>query len=215
MTYVVGFVSQKGGVGKSTLARLLAREVAVGNMSVKIADMDLKQATSCSWTRRRLENGIDPSIRAETFSNVKLAMREAEGFDVFIFDGAPHANIQTQEIAQVSDLIVIPTGQGLDDLEPAVLLAHDLYKSGVSINKITFALIKVTDSDAEINGAREYLSHTPYRVLDGEIPMKTGFSKALDEGKSPTETPFKSLQDKADKLAQSIIDQVATIREVA
>ena len=29
MTYIVGMVSQKGGVGKSTLARLMAREFGV------------------------------------------------------------------------------------------------------------------------------------------------------------------------------------------
>jgi chromosome partitioning protein len=30
MTYIVGMVSQKGGVGKSTLARMVAREFVAG-----------------------------------------------------------------------------------------------------------------------------------------------------------------------------------------
>ena len=74
MTYKIGFVSQKGGCGKSTLARLLAREVAVNNMSIKIADMDLKQSTSSRWVGRRAENGIEPTIRSETFADVKTAL---------------------------------------------------------------------------------------------------------------------------------------------
>ncbi|MHC5747164.1 MAG: hypothetical protein ACYTXT_35825 [Nostoc sp.] len=41
MTVLVGVISQKrGGVGKSTLARLIAREYAAG-WDVKIADLDV------------------------------------------------------------------------------------------------------------------------------------------------------------------------------
>lgn len=206
MTYIIGFISQKGGVGKSTLARLLAREVAHGGLNTKIADLDVQQATASNWARRRAENKIEPTIRAETFKEVKTALNEAEQFDVLIFDGAPHASKQTREVAEAADLVVIPTGQGIDDLEPAVLLAHDLMKDGVPLSKISFALMRVTDSDAEVKAAREYLSATPYKVLEGEVPFKTGFSKALDSGRSITETPFRSLHKKADSLAQAIID---------
>jgi chromosome partitioning protein len=40
MSHIIGFISQKGGVGKSTLARLVAREYASGGWNVKIADLD-------------------------------------------------------------------------------------------------------------------------------------------------------------------------------
>lgn len=43
MASVVAFVSQKGGVGKSTLARALAREAAAGGLRVKVADLDTQQ----------------------------------------------------------------------------------------------------------------------------------------------------------------------------
>ena len=39
-------VSQKGGVGKSTLCHLIAREAAVAGKQVKILDFDTKQMTS-------------------------------------------------------------------------------------------------------------------------------------------------------------------------
>jgi AAA domain len=38
MSTIIAFVSQKGGVGKSTLARALAREAAVAGLKTKIAD---------------------------------------------------------------------------------------------------------------------------------------------------------------------------------
>jgi MinD-like ATPase involved in chromosome partitioning or flagellar assembly len=37
---LIGVVSQKGGVGKSTLCHLIAREYAAGSWNVKIADLD-------------------------------------------------------------------------------------------------------------------------------------------------------------------------------
>ncbi|MGI2299158.1 hypothetical protein [Candidatus Cardinium hertigii] len=40
MAVLIGIVSQKGGVGKSMLSRLLATEYARVNWSVLIADMD-------------------------------------------------------------------------------------------------------------------------------------------------------------------------------
>ena len=43
---VVAFVSQKGGVGKSTLSRGLAREAAKNGLRVKIADLDIQQGLS-------------------------------------------------------------------------------------------------------------------------------------------------------------------------
>jgi len=41
MALVIAVVSQKGGVGKSTCARLIAREYAQAGWNVKIADLDL------------------------------------------------------------------------------------------------------------------------------------------------------------------------------
>jgi hypothetical protein len=38
MGMIVAFVSQKGGVGKSTLARALAQESTAGGLSAKVAD---------------------------------------------------------------------------------------------------------------------------------------------------------------------------------
>jgi cellulose biosynthesis protein BcsQ len=45
MATIIALVSQKGGVGKSTLARALAREAAVSGLKVKLADLDTQQGT--------------------------------------------------------------------------------------------------------------------------------------------------------------------------
>ena len=52
MPIIVSFISQKGGVGKSTLARALAAVAAYG-MRVRLADLDAQQATVIEWERTR------------------------------------------------------------------------------------------------------------------------------------------------------------------
>lgn len=213
MTYIVGMISQKGGVGKSTLARMMAREFGAGGLRTKIADLDTQQQTCTNWAGRRAENKIEPEIQVQSFANLKTALAEATRFDALILDGKPNASDQTFEIAQAADLLVIPTGQTVDDLHPGVVLAHALRKKGIATEKIAFAMFKTTGSERENAAARQYLNDAGYMVLDGEVGVSTAYGSASDIGKAITETSFRSLNDRAAKLAQSVIDKMAELQE--
>ncbi len=213
MTYIVGIVSQKGGVGKSTLARMMAREFTVGELRTKIADLDTQQQTCTNWAGRRAENRISPEIQVQSFASVSSALGEAPHFDALVLDGKPNASGQTVEIARASDLVVIPTGQTVDDLHPGVLLAHSLQRKGVSRDRITFAMFRTTGSRCENEAARQYLAEAGYSVFDGEIPVSTAYGMASDGGRAITETSFRSLNDRATHLAQGVIDRIAEIQE--
>ena len=213
MGYIIGMISQKGGVGKSTLARMMAREFAEGGMSVKIADLDTQQQTCTHWAGRRAENGVTPEIQVQGFASVRSAIEDAVRFDAYILDGKPNASEQTFEVAKVCDLVVIPTGQTVDDLHPGVVLAHTLVKKGLPLHRIAFAMFKTTGSERENNAARQYLKQAGYLVLDGEVPVSTGYGSASDMGKAITETSFKTLNGKAATLAQSVIDMIADMSE--
>ena len=67
MLVIVGFVSQKGGVGKSTLSRALATTVSASKGNVKIADLDPQQHTVTRWKKRREENAAGPTIVVESY----------------------------------------------------------------------------------------------------------------------------------------------------
>ena len=209
MAFVASMVSQKGGVGKSTLARLLAREFAALEWNVKIGDLDISQGTSFQWRGRRLQSKIEPDVPVEQFGSVDKALALASQYDMLIFDGAPHSTSATRSIALASDLTVIPTGLALDDLQPAVILAHDLVKQGVPRGKIVFALCRVGDSATEIEEARDYLQKAGYEVLPGTLPEKVAYRRASDEGKALTETRYESLNHRAEELAQGMVDRIS------
>lgn len=210
MTVILGIVSQKGGVGKSTIARLMAREYASAGWNVKIADMDTSQATSYHWQSRRLNNQVEPIIAVEQFPNTDHALKVMANYDLVIFDGAPHATSTTLKIAQNSDLVILPTGLSLDDLEPTVRLAHEL-KRHIDKDKIAIALCRIGESESEVKEAKDYITATGYFLLAGAIPEKVAYRRASDIGRAATETSYKSLNQKADELAQAIVDRVSQL----
>lgn len=211
MSVKIAVASQKGGVGKSSCARLIAREFAEAGWKVKIADMDIQQGTSFHWCKERAANQIVPEIRTETFANIKQALKDAENFDLFIMDGAPAASAATREMAKAADIVLLPTGLSNDDLRPQVLLAHELVKAGMDAQKLFFILWRVGDSDAEIQDAREYIGKAGYLVLDGEVPDRTLYRRASDRGKAFTETTSATLNKRADIVVQSVVSAIEKI----
>ena len=206
MGAIIGFISQKGGVGKSTLARGIGREAAAGGLSVKIADLDVQQGTSVNWYRRRLEAGIEPLFSVESFKTAAQALKLSSQFDYLIIDGPARASAATLEIARAATLIVQPTGSSVDDLEPAVLTFHELVRDGISRDILVFALSRV-GTDAEEAEARAYVKQAGYTVLDGSIQERPAYRQASNVGLSITETRYPQLNKRADALIQAIVDR--------
>jgi chromosome partitioning protein len=207
MKKIIAFISQKGGVGKSTLARAVACEACKSGLSVKLADLDTQQGTSTEWHRQRLDNGHEPIGSVEVFSKVTQAIQTTDNYDLLIIDGAPRASSGTLEAAQQADLSVLPCCASRDDLVPGLKLAYELEQKGVPRNKISLALVRVS-TEAEIADAREYIGQSGFAVLDGCLYEKPAYRQAQNEGLAVTETRYSSLNQKADKLLESILQHL-------
>src|SRR5688572_573671 len=165
MTIHIGIVSQKGGVGKSTLCRLIACEYAKAGWSVKIADLDVAQGTCYDWQSRRMSNKVTPDVPVERFSSINQALKFSHVYDLMVFDGKPYATSQTLEIATTANLLILPTGLALDDLRPSVLLAGQLVAKGISPEKLTFAFCRIGESESELHEAMRYIQEAGYSIL--------------------------------------------------
>lgn len=217
MGYIISVLGQKGGTGKSTVARLLAtefaRQVSDGEgWSVKIADLDLSQKTSVEWAARRMQNGVVPEVRAEAY-RVEKAMKDADHFDVLVIDGAPHATQDTLTAARSSQIILLPTGPSLDDLRPTVTLAHELKAHKIDMAKVIFVLTRTGKSDVEDREAREYIAKAGYAVTKGTLAEQIAYRRATDTGNAVSETGFKGLNDKAQALFGEMIAPISTSDE--
>jgi chromosome partitioning protein len=207
MAQIVGFISQKGGVGKSTLARGLSREAAASGLNVKLADLDTQQGTSVDWYRRRLDSGANPVFSVESFKTASQALRPAEQFDLLLLDGPARASSATLEIARAANLVVQPSGASIDDLRPAVLVFHELIKAGIPKSRLVFALCRM-GTDAEEAEARAYINQAGYTALEGSLPERPSYRQASNIGLSITETRYPQLNLRADKLIQSMVDKL-------
>jgi chromosome partitioning protein len=210
----IACLSQKGGVGKSTIARLIARTYAGGGWRVKIADFNVKQKTSVDWAALRMAQGVEPEIAAEAYTDVARAIRQHE-LDLMVFDGKPDADTQTIRLAQESHLVIVPCGVTSDDLVPQVRFAQELKMRGIVTGKIFFILNKVTDSNAAITDAKGFLQSAGFEVANTTLPMKTAFMNAQNGGRALSECEFPSLNQRAEALAAEIIAHVNTLTGVS
>src|SRR3954454_10317451 len=197
---VVGTVSQKGGVGKSAIARLIAREYAASGWAVRVADFDVKQMTTTEWAARRLAAGLEPVVEVQAYASVDKAVKGANSSDMLVIDGRGFADRLTQDIAKASHKVLLPTGLALDDLRPSVRLAHELVEAGVNARNFAFVLCRTGDSDKEIGAARGYVEQAGYHCLSASWPERAGYRDAHDQGKAGTEAMHPSLRTKAEAV---------------
>jgi len=208
MGAVVALVSQKGGVGKSALARTLARDAAAAGLVVKLADLDVQQGTCLDWSRDRNAAGVEPSVSVESFRSAAAALAIRDKVDLLILDGPARTSQATLEIARVADVVVQPSGPSADDLRPVVRTWRELVTAGIATKRLAVAL-NCVGSDAEEADARAFLERAEIEPLKQALPERVAFRQALNSGRAMTETRYPALNSMASSLVQDIISKVS------
>src|SRR5512144_1574517 len=113
---VVSLVSQKGGVGKTTLATALAVAAHGDGKQVFLVDLD-PQASASFWMDTREDDGLAiTAIPASRLGHVLEAAKGAAGADIAIIDTPPFAKDIAFEAAEHADLVLIPTRPAILDV---------------------------------------------------------------------------------------------------
>lgn len=201
---IISFISQKGGVGKSTLARLAAVELAAAGWRAMIADLDTAQGTSTEWHRIREGEAADPAVTVIPFRSVERALREAEHFDATLIDGPAHAERGAVTMARASTLAILPVGYSVDDLRPQARVAHELEDAGVDPARIRFAFCRVRGSEAEGQGVRDYLRRAGLTAFVNELRELPSIRQAHISGLCASEVRHRSVAEEARALAAEI-----------
>jgi len=124
--YVLAIVSQKGGVGKSTLAVHLATEATVQGQRVLLLDLD-PQGSAMEWASRR--GDVPPDVSGANPASVgkEIERARSEGYDLVVVDTAPHADHAALQAARSADLVAIPCRPSTFDIA-AISATLDLCK---------------------------------------------------------------------------------------
>ncbi|MGL4755337.1 MAG: ParA family protein [Aeromonadaceae bacterium] len=207
--YQISIVSQKGGPGKSIVARLAAVAYSSAGWDTYIMDSDTEQTTSARWMARR---EIHPKastvnlhvIPREGVNPIKRAMQLNP--DLLIVDGRPAAFKETADFASQSHLVLIPVGTGLDDLNPAATLARQLISAhGVDSKRIRFVLNHVGPRGRGVTVAMELLEEsTGVQCLPNYLSERPSYRTALDDGKAPQECSHHIVKAEAMRVVSDI-----------
>ena len=204
---IIAFISQKGGVGKSTLARVLATEATKKKIKTLLADCDHQQKTSWEWTQWRKENNILPNVKSQVFNQVKDIWPLSKDYDLIIIDAPARTSQGTLDIAKQANLIIQPVGASRDDLLPALREFNALKAQGINKNKLLFVINHLATS-AEGLATQEYLTESTYSFAPFYLSEKSSYCQTQSEGKSISEVNYSSLRKQVQKLISFILKKV-------
>ena len=207
---IASFVGQKGGVGKSALARVLAVAASRLGKKVLIADFDLEQLSCVEWGAARMRRGIEPEIEARAFKSLKKLRKNLDGYDLVIVDTRGLADDLTKDVAEESDVVFLPTGTSGDDLRPTLALARKLAKKGAD-GKIVLVLSKTGRSDRQIGDARTKIEDAGFPALDAVWPQRDGFQPEFDFGRAGSEATNPHLKQAAEAVENAMLARLGRL----
>jgi chromosome partitioning protein len=202
---IASFVGQKGGVGKSTLARVLAVAAARAQHKVLIGDFDLEQLTCVEWGALRLRNGIEPEIEARAFKSLKKLRKDVVGYDLVVVDTRGLADELTEDVSRESDIVFLPTGTSMDDLRPTLALARKLSKTRAVGKKIVIVLSKTGRSERLLEQAEATIAEAGFDMLNAVWPERDGFQADLDLGRAGSESSNPHLKKASQDVEQAML----------
>jgi chromosome partitioning protein len=207
---LVSFVGQKGGVGKSSLARLLSVDAARTGRKVLLADFDLEQLTCLEWNAVRLRRNVEPEIDVRPYKSLKKLRKTEETFDLIVADTRGLADELTKDVAEESNIVFLPTGTSGDDLRPTLALARRLAKHGAD-GKLMFILSKTGRSERQVATALRQIEDQGYPILTTNWALRDGLQSEFDQGGVGLESRNHYLREIAEQMGKALMDRVFSV----
>ncbi|MFT8259151.1 MAG: ParA family partition ATPase (plasmid) [Candidatus Symbiodolus clandestinus] len=193
--YIISFLSQKGGSGKTTLAVHTAVAAHQDGERVVVIDTDPQKSAS-TWGETRTTEM--PVVATVAVSNVDKVIEAAcnEKMTLAIIDTAPHASPDAVQVARKANLVVIPCRPTAFDIAAAGN-AVDIVKAA-GANSV-FVLSACPFRSPEIRETRGILEREyGLPVAPTCITDRRAFARAIASGRAVTE--FESDGKAADEI---------------
>ncbi len=174
-------ISQKGGAGKSTLARQLAVLAGEAGTSILI-DRDSQGTTTKWWQRRQalqlsLERPDLLDLDGTDLTAAVTALRKQHGI-VFV-DTRPAVAEPEAEAARIADLVIVPVRPSPDDLEAV----GETLKILRRLDKRAVVIVNAAKNEVRARDARAALSRYPVPVCPVHVGDRAVYLDASLEGR--------------------------------
>ena len=161
--WVVSIGGQKGGSAKSTVAKglaVVAEKTARPLFSPIWISPSKRACAGRNGGKRTDRTQIDARL-LRSLSGIRALQRLC---DILIIDMPGRADVTTLNAAHASDLMILTTDDDVFELEPTVMLMHELSAAGLGEDRVAIALTKVLDAKRD-GEARAYLAEAGYQAL--------------------------------------------------
>jgi chromosome partitioning protein len=181
--HVIAIVSQKGGVGKSTLAVHVATEASAQGQRVLLLDLD-PQGSAMEWASRRGDLPPDVSGANPASIGKEIERAKGEGYDLVLVDTAPHADHAALQAARAADLVAIPCRPSTFDIA-AISATLDLCKLA---NKQSVVVLNAAPIRSRVTiEAEEALAEKGAKVSPVVIRQRVAFQHCMIDGRTAAE----------------------------
>lgn len=208
----ISLLSQKGGSGKTTVARSLAIAFERSGQATAIIDMD-PQASAALWGKRRESDQpeVIPTVLPLLGDVLKAA---SETVDVVIIDTPPKNADVAIAAAKAADIIIIPCRAQIDDIETLPATRQILDVTG---KKPTFVFLNgVSANPARFKEAAGTIAGhptAPFPVCPHSFGHRAAFGDSSVIGKTPQEyEPNGKASEEIEKLHKYVCEIVKKLR---
>jgi chromosome partitioning protein len=196
---VIGLLSRKGGVGKTTLAVHLAVLAQQAGPRTLLIDLDPQRSAAAWWRAREAET---PALVETDPAELRgiLGAARTDGVDLVVVDTRPSVEANVAHVAALADLVLIPTRPAIFDLR-AILGTLDVVKGAARRSLLVLNACPPARGAGEasiVTDARRALTAFGVPVAPIAITSRAAFVAAPVAGLTASET------DSQGKAAQEI-----------
>ncbi len=189
----VAIISQKGGVGKTTIAAHLAVAAEQADFTTALFDTD-PQASAMKWAYLRKDVPPEAFAAQPPVLREQLAKIAQAGAELAIIDTAPNADVAGSYAAKAADLVLIPCKASYLDLDAIRASVEMAQSSGrpffILLNDVTVGTTVGTEAAAAIKEAELPLAPIVlHHRMDYVTPLGGGQTalEATPDGKAAGE----------------------------
>lgn len=202
----VGFLNQKGGVGKTTLAVNVADAMARQNKRVLLVDAD-PQGSALDWAAARRGEPMFAVAGLPKASIHKELPALAKGYDAVIIDGPPRVYDVARSAIMASDLVLIPVQPSPYDVWAAkeivdLIQEARVYKPDL---KAAFTINRKIVNTALGRDVTDALSEYPIAVLNTAVCQRVALAESAAQGQAVLETESEST---AAKEIRQLVEEI-------
>jgi len=208
MIIVIG--SQKGGVGKSTIAINIAGYLCNKGNDIVLVDADI-QKTASRWVNDRQKTNFKKINCVQKYGDIKNTLIDLNSrYEYVIVDVAGKDSKELRTAMLTAQILIVPFRPSQMDLDTIGYLNSVIETAKLFNKKLNvYALLNLSPSNPRITEAieaQDYLSEYPhFKLLKTIVRERKIYRDVVPQGKSVCDGKYTKAQEEINDLCEEVL----------